>query len=112
MFVRRAEETLFSVVENSKSVKIVPMLCEQLGKTNKNKQSKSSAAKFLVKILQVIETSSLLEPHADALTVAISEVRNPSFEQQQQQKAANKQTNKPDFALSLFLLPGIGGLHS
>lgn len=74
VFTKRAEETLLAVIDDSKSVKWVPILCENMSKQNKNKQAKASAAKALVRLLQVAEFVVGIDGAADALTVAIAEV--------------------------------------
>jgi len=75
VFIKRAEETMFSLIEApTRSTKMIPMLCENLSKSNKNKQSKLSAAKFMLKVFQAPENQVALESHTDSITVALAEV--------------------------------------
>ena len=75
VFTKRAEDTIFAMIDDSKSVRWVPLLCENMSKANKNRQAKASAARSLVKFLQVAEYVVGVDGSADAITVAISEVR-------------------------------------
>jgi hypothetical protein len=90
VFIRRAEDTMLAVLETARPTKVVPFLVEALSKANRSRQSKGSAAKFMLRLLQVFSNNngadnatqqpSPLDAYADSISVALSEVRPLSLD--------------------------------